>query len=1768
MSDLLCRIKKLVPEKRKKFIALLEQDGEKYQVYHLSAEQERMWYLYKLDPNNPYYNMVYTLEFDESVSDSIIENAVKQVVSENEMLHTVILETEYRVFQIAVGSYDVLFDKALVPESLFEEECEKKVIDEKSIPFKLTEDIPIRFNLISNGKRKKLFVTVHHMFADSWSIGLISNRIKCICEELLFEGKSEVRKCESYNTYVKWQENRSFDEERKYWLGKLKNCSKRISLPEDFRREKAESFNSDYVDEYLGAKKSDLIRNAAKKNKISVFSFLLTAFGISLSYACGQENITVGTPVFNRVKESFQNIVGCFANTIAVNIDVEKNSSVLKIAKQIHRSVLEGLANQSLPFDQVVDLIGVQREHGITPLYQVMFNLESESVFGNQNNSSDELNIKMDIPDSNTKVQFDLICSAVERNGEYQIGFAYKTELFKKETVAKLRDIFCFVLDNMLSDLSVSVDSLKNFSDVDFKCYDEKIIPEIEKNLQADFSNTLFKIVYRNFCYFVSYTGTESIDTKAIVNIIRKYSDSKAIIVHTFSPEFFKNDDNISLFKKMAESDKNFGLNGYCQFEKNSKLRENIIWIDDCESKQSTADCEILFNSENALPSYLEGDKLDEIEYKTLADLLIKAPAGLMSKCVHTVQYGGNEKVFSYFDLKEKAERIAAAFHKENIGKGDFVVLQMTELSDCIEVFWGCQMAGVTAIPLGIPQGSDYRENDASTNKLWNVCKLLENGYLVAGKKEASSIQRYIDKTKNELCVNRIFTPDELVADDGELFICSDVSENDIAVMLFTSGSTGIPKGVKLSHRNIIKRSQSTSERYDFDENEISLNWMPLDHVGGLVMYHILDVFNHAEQIQVETQEILRSPLKWITLLDKYRVTRTWAPNFAYGLVLEERDKIPELSVDLSCCKFILNGGEAINFTACNDFLNAFAEKKLSYSAMRPSWGMTETSSGILFSDNFGQIIYKNSVAVGTPNKGVKAKITDDNDNIVPQGTVGKLLVAGETINQGYFRNEAENKKCFVGDGWFDTGDYATIIDGEIIITGRNKDIVIVNGVNITCLEVEKDLEEIRGIMTGGVACCAVRDDKTVNDRVLICFSKTEENKNILREITDQMQNVLMKHFSIFADEFVALDENDMPRTAIGKIDKKLLVKKYQNHEISGQTSTAGLGIRDCMFTIDRIPSAIIGEVPKHYISVEHNNIYELKDKISMYEDELLNVAYYADSIIRPEEIMADISYVISELPDNKKTVLLVIMSNSDSSSSSLVKGYLTSVPLEESNIKTVLAVTDDSVSRESLLSELQSCENVYHSSRCVFFENNTRYIEQLKPYRPCERSVWRKTWNDKTTVILGGLGGIGFMFTQYILNNCNGRYFIIGKSNIEDNKGKSEKLDLLKKINAVDYVQCNFENNSALTQALVTIEGIAGKIDNIVNFTGDADASTHWSKSEEFLIRNLDLQSIEMSMRARNNAADEIKAFVTERNHIHVFMLSSITALFGGLSFGVYGAVSSKLLYSDIEQAQYTVIASSKWRDLGMSSGEAEENYFFSERLGFDILDANKDIEYLVKLFSEKPSRIIFGLNGFNYQLLKAVNIEPDTDGYEIKSDVMAAADSNAACESMTEQRLLEIWKAVLKNDSIKPDDKFFEVGGNSLKSINLISKINEEFDIDINVVDLFENSTVSLLAGFISAKNGRTIAAKPSDRIEGKMIEIWRNTLKNNEIGVDDKFFEAGGNSLKSISLIARINEEFKVNISVVDLFENATVRKLSEYISANVKASSQSNIAVFDL
>ncbi|MBH8560939.1 SDR family NAD(P)-dependent oxidoreductase [Nostoc sp. CENA67] len=539
--------------------------------------------------------------------------------------------------------------------------------------------------------------------------------------------------------------------------------------------------------------------------------------------------------------------------------------------------------------------------------------------------------------------------------------------------------------------------------------------------------------------------------------------------------------------------------------------------------------------------------QLDETAPKTLAQALQRAAKDSPTKGIVYIQLDDSQRTQTYKDLLLEAQRIKAGLRKLGLQPQDKVIFQLEENQDFIPAFWGCVLGGFVPVP--IAPAPTYEPGQSATRKLENAWQMLGRPTILTTANLAPAIQAWSQVLNLEnLQLTTIDNLRQCEPDQNSHLSLAD----DTAVLVLTSGSTGMPKGVVLSHNNLLSRTAGSIQMNGFSSEDITLNWMPLDHVAGIIYFHIRDVYLACQQIQVPTQLILQQPLKWLDWIEQHRVTITFAPNFAFGLVNNYAQEISERHWDLSSVKFLLNGAESIVAKTAKRFMELLALHGLKTTVMHPAWGMAEVSSGVTYSHNFSLSLIDDSfVEVGVPIPGVNVRIVDSHNQVVTENTIGSLQISGNTVMSGYYQNPELNQEVFTEDGWFITGDLGFLNQGCLTITGREKDVIIINGVNYYSHEIESAVEEIQGVEVSYTAVVGVRGAFDHTDKLAIFFSLAVVDSVELGKLTKEIRSQVVQNIGINPDYLIPVDKEQIPKTSIGKIQRSQLKKSFEAGEFN-----------------------------------------------------------------------------------------------------------------------------------------------------------------------------------------------------------------------------------------------------------------------------------------------------------------------------------------------------------------------------------------------------------------------------------------------------------------------------------------------------------------------------------------------------------------------------------------------------------------------------------------
>lgn len=564
-------------------------------------------------------------------------------------------------------------------------------------------------------------------------------------------------------------------------------------------------------------------------------------------------------------------------------------------------------------------------------------------------------------------------------------------------------------------------------------------------------------------------------------------------------------------------------------------------------------------------PAISQGLALPAYELLTLQAVLQQTAQQATDERITYLLPDGSQLTQSYRALLEDAERILAGLRQQGLQPQDKIIFQLELNQDILPAFWGCILGGFVPVIMGVP--ATYRDSNSGVDKLCNVWKLLDQPLILTSAALQSSVQ-HLSQWLPEVKVSAIESLRNHFPDSQH----HPSHPDDTAFFNLTSGSTGMPKCISLTHRNLLSRARGTNLLNQHDRDDVILNWLPYDHIGSISDWHIRCVELGCHIVCATKEYVLGRPLNWLDLIDRYRITHSWAPNFAYALVNDALKQESQQQWDLSCVKSLLTAGEAVSSKAVEDFIANLAIYGFKKTAIRPAFGMAEMGSGITYYQPTEtepltrHIVDKRSlkgrlrrVDVDHPNSavftdlgpvipGVEIRIVDDQNVVVPEDTIGYLQVKGEAVFSGYYNNPAANDGIFTADGWFNTGDLGFLANGHLVVTGRAKETIIINGANYYNHEIEAVVEELEGVEVSYTAACAVRDTSNATEQLAIFFSTTWKDEALV-ELLKKIRQTVVNKIGLNPDFLLPVAQSAIPKTAIGKIQRSQLSKQFHAGE-------------------------------------------------------------------------------------------------------------------------------------------------------------------------------------------------------------------------------------------------------------------------------------------------------------------------------------------------------------------------------------------------------------------------------------------------------------------------------------------------------------------------------------------------------------------------------------------------------------------------------------------
>jgi fatty-acyl-CoA synthase len=575
-------------------------------------------------------------------------------------------------------------------------------------------------------------------------------------------------------------------------------------------------------------------------------------------------------------------------------------------------------------------------------------------------------------------------------------------------------------------------------------------------------------------------------------------------------------------------------------------------------------------------PPYLAASHLQEQlhmpKYATLAEAFQTVASQVADRGFTFQDMQGKEEKYVFPELYKAALHRAAELQGHGLQKGDRIGIVVIEPKDFILTFLACQTVGLLPVPLYPPMS--FGGLDAYAERTTRVLTSSGAKVLVVSSKVQNILWSQVDKVPS---LRKLIPVEEL---DGNTKTPNlpELTADDLSFLQYTSGSTSDPKGVMVSHGSLMANiSAIMGDHYQANsESDVVVSWLPLYHDMGLIGKVLCALVWGCEGVYIPTLRFIRRPSCWMEAVNRHRGTLTFAPNFALALAAR-RTKASELAEwDLSCLRTVGCGAEPIQADTVRNFTKVFHEgANMPVGAVSPAYGMAEATLAMALSrqaplktqlvdaETFeadgrisetveGKAILEH-VCCGTTFPGHDLAALDSAGNRLPDGVEGELCFKGPSVTPGYFENPEATAAAYRGE-WLHTGDLGYLLNGEVYVTGRLKDLIILNGRNIHPQSIEWAVADIEGVRRGNVIAFSI-PGKASEELVLTVETRTQDRE----ALTEAIRKRIQKELSLTVSEIVCLKPGSLPKTSSGKLQRRKARQIYLSGSLEdGANRTAG----------------------------------------------------------------------------------------------------------------------------------------------------------------------------------------------------------------------------------------------------------------------------------------------------------------------------------------------------------------------------------------------------------------------------------------------------------------------------------------------------------------------------------------------------------------------------------------------------------------------------------
>jgi fatty-acyl-CoA synthase len=542
----------------------------------------------------------------------------------------------------------------------------------------------------------------------------------------------------------------------------------------------------------------------------------------------------------------------------------------------------------------------------------------------------------------------------------------------------------------------------------------------------------------------------------------------------------------------------------------------------------------------------------------------------LYSRTPHQVavflQFPGREDLpLTYDQLLRGASAYAQTLEREGIQPGEVTVLILQHGEDLLYSFWGTILQGT--IPSIMPFLTEKLSPERYRADLTTLISVTKPAAIITYPEFEAEVRAALqdgDSVRSVIVTDRIEAQSDLDLDSLKGY---QRKPEDIVLLQHSSGTTGLQKGVALSHQAVFNQLHSYGEALSLTEQDVIVSWLPLYHDMGLIAGFLMPILSGVPLVIMSPFDWIRAPYRLLQSISNYRGTLTWLPNFAYNFCAQKiRDHHIE-GVDLSSLRAVINCSEPVRWESHVAFYERFKRYGLKFEALQTSYAMAENVFGVTQSrlgrmpvveeidresfmvERVAKSPFDNRPSMrmmssGQPLENVKVKVLDESGNKVPDRVIGELALQSNCMLTGYFNRPDLTEKTF-RDGWYLTGDYGYISNGEVFVSGRKKDMIIVGGKNIYPQDLEALTYEVPGVHAGRSVAFGMFDVAQGTEEVVIIAEGDSDDPYEQQKIADAIRLHVTKNSAIALRHVKVVGPKWILKTSSGKTARSANKEKF-----------------------------------------------------------------------------------------------------------------------------------------------------------------------------------------------------------------------------------------------------------------------------------------------------------------------------------------------------------------------------------------------------------------------------------------------------------------------------------------------------------------------------------------------------------------------------------------------------------------------------------------------